>query len=157
MGTVVRSSSTPIDASVDDVWKVLADGFLDISRWAGDVTASGPNPNTPDGFQGSPHGGRVCEVDGVGSTDERIVAFDADAHSLSYTVQASGLPFFVSGLRNTWSVRPDGLDKSVVDVEFRASTKGIIGALGSLPLGRMLGKATVGLPRDLRTHIMGER
>ncbi len=79
--------------------------------------------------------------------------YDKGKRTLSYTVQADGLPFFVEGLQNTWTVRPDGAERTAVDVEINATTKGLIGRIGSLPLGRMLAKGAAGLPGDLKTHI----
>lgn len=152
MSTVTKTSSTPIAASAEQVWKTLSADFLDISDWAGGVKTSSANPATPDGFNGSPYGGRICDIEGLGLTDERIIAFDADAQTLTYNVSAKGLPFFLDTLQNTWTVRPDG-DSSVVDVQMQAVTKGVLGPVGAIPLGLMLGKAAVGLPQDLKTYV----
>lgn len=153
MSIVTKTSSTPIAADVSAVWRALDDDFLEISAWAGGVKSSVANPETPSSFNGSHHGGRICDVDGIGLTDERITAYDPVAHTLTYTVAAKGLPFFVSRLQNTWTVRPDGAEGSIVDVEIQAVTKGLIGALGAIPMGRMLGKGAVGLPKDFKAHL----
>lgn len=153
MTTVRKSSTTMIASPPEMVWAQLDAQFLDISAWAGGVKSSQANPATPRGINGSTHGGRICDVDGVGLTDERIVAFNAVDHTLTYSVHSDGLPFFVTGLQNTWTVRPDGATGSVVDVEMAAFTKGIMGKVGAIPLGRMMGKAAVGLPQDLKVHL----
>lgn len=153
MGTVTKRSTTSIAASADAVWAELDDNFLEISRWAGGVNSSVANPATPEGVNGSSHGGRICDVEGIGETDERIINYDKGKRTLSYTVQAEGLPFFVKGLQNTWTVRSNGADGTTVDVEINATTTGLIGKIGSLPLGRMLAKGAAGLPGDLKTHI----
>lgn len=153
MTTVTRTSTTPIETSKDAVWKELDAGFLGISAWAGGVRSSVANPATPDGLNGSTHGGRICDVEGVGETDERLIAFDAEARTMTYSVRAEGLPFFVDRLENTWTVRDDGSGGASVDVEIRGITKGIIGRIGAFPLGRILGKAAVGLPGDLKAHV----
>lgn len=153
MTTVRKSSTTMIAAPPEEVWAQLDAQFLDISGWAGGVKSSQANPATPTGLNGSAHGGRICDVDGVGITDERIVDFDALNRTLTYSVQADGLPFFVTGLQNTWTVRSDGQTGSLVDVEMAAFTKGLMGKVGALPLGRMLGKAAIGLPNDLKVHL----
>jgi len=153
MTTVRKTSTTMIAAPPENVWAQLDAQFLDISAWAGGVTSSRANPATPTGINGSAHGGRICDVDGVGVTDERIVDFDSVNRTLTYSVHADGLPSFVTGLQNTWTVRPDGGSGSVVDVEMAAFTKGIMGKVGAIPLGRMLGKAAVGLPHDLKEHL----
>ena len=92
MSTVTKTSSTPITASVERVWKTLAADFLAISEWAGGVKTSVANPATPDGLNGSPHGGRICDIEGMGLTDERIIAFDEDSRTLTYSVAAEGSP-----------------------------------------------------------------
>jgi hypothetical protein len=99
------------------------------------------------------NGGRICDVAGVGGTDERVIAFDAEARMMAYSVRASGLPFFVDRLENTWPVSDDGHGGASVDVEIRGITKGIIGRVGVFPLGRILGTVAVGLPSDLKAHV----
>jgi hypothetical protein len=153
MTTVRKSSTTMIAAPPEEVWAQLDAQFLDISGWARGVKSSQANPATPTGVNGSTHGGRICDVDGVGVTDERIVDFDALNRTLAYSVRSDGLPSFVTGLQNTWTVRSDGETGAVVDVEIAAFTKGIMGKVGAVPLGRMLGKAAVGLPHDLKVHL----
>lgn len=153
MTTVTRSSTTSIAASPESVWELLDTGFLDISAWAGGVRSSVANPATPTGLNGSAHGGRICDVEGVGETDERLVAFDADARTLTYSVRAAGLPFFVDHLRNTWRVRGDGNGGATVEVEMQGVTSGIAGRIGAFPLGRVLEGAARGLPKDLKRHL----
>lgn len=153
MSTVRKSSSTTITTPPEVVWAELNESFADISLWAGGVTSSKANPATPTGLNGSSYGGRICDIEGVGLTDERIVAFDDSKRTLTYSVHADGLPFFVTGLENTWTVRSDGGTGSEVIVEMAAFTKGLMGKVGSVPLGRMLGKAAVGLPHDLKVHL----
>jgi hypothetical protein len=102
------------------------------------------------------NGGRICDVAGVGGTDERVIAFAAEARMMAYSVRASGVPFFVDRLENTWPVSDDGHGGASVDVEIRGITKGIIGRVGVFPLGRVLGNAVVGLPSDLKAHGDGQ-
>ncbi len=100
---------------------------------------------------------RPCQPDDKATACDRyaegVVATFAAAHTLTCSIAAKGLPFFVSSLQNTWTVRPDGPSRSIVDVEIQAVTKGLIGAIGAIPMGRMLGKGAVGLPADLKTHL----
>ncbi len=153
MTTISKSSTTSIAADADAVWKELDANFLGISAWAGGVKSSVANPATPGSFNGSTVGGRVCDIEGIGETDERITNFDPAARTMTYSVEAKGFPFFVDRLQNTWTVRPDGLDRALVDVEVVGVTRGVIGALASIPFGRVLGKGSVGLPADLKRHI----
>jgi hypothetical protein len=153
MTEVTRTSTTTIAADAQTVWNELDTNFLEISQWAGGVKSSAANPATPEGLNGSAHGGRVCEVAGVGTTDERIIRYDAEARTLTYAIRAEGLPFFVDHLENTWSVRPDGPDRSAVDVRLTGITRGIVARIGAVPLGRLLAKTAAGLPNDLKRHI----
>jgi hypothetical protein len=153
MTIVTRTSTTPIQASPDAVWRELDAGFIDISAWAGGVRSSVVNPATPGVLNGSTYGGRICDIEGVGETDERLIAFDAQARTMTYSVRAAGLPFFVDRLENTWTVNDGGPGGASVDVVIRGITKGIIGRLAAFPLGRMLGRAAVGLPGDLKAHL----
>ncbi len=153
MSTITKTSTTTIEASADTVWKVLDAGFLDIAKWAGGVKSSIANPATPKGVNGSSVGGRICDVEGIGETDERITRYDRKMRTLTYSVQAKGLPFFVDRLQNTWTVRQDGPNRAAVDVEIVGITKGIIGALAAAPFAKVLGRGAKGLPGDLKRFV----
>jgi hypothetical protein len=153
VSTIRKSSVTTIAQAPDVIWALLDEGFADISQWAKGVKSSTPNPAAPASVSGSRYGGRICDIEGVGLTDERITAFDAPARTLTYSVHAEGLPSFVTGLQNTWTVRSDGAAGSEVSVEIAAFTKGLMGKVGAIPLGRMLGKTAIAMPRDLKAHL----
>lgn len=104
MDPQTSSSTIAIDASVAEVWTVLADEFVDIAAWSPGVKSSGPNPATPEGVNGSRYGGRVAEIEGLGHTDVRITAYDAEKLTLSYTVEAENIPPFIERITNTWTV-----------------------------------------------------
>jgi hypothetical protein len=106
------SSTSTIDASAAEVWTVLADEFVDIAAWSPGVKSSGPNPATPEGINGSRYGGRVADIEGLGYTDVRITAYDAQNLTLSYTVEAETIPPFIERITNTWTVTTDGPDSS---------------------------------------------
>jgi hypothetical protein len=104
------SSTITIDASAAQVWRVVADEFVDIAAWSPGVKSSGSNPATPNGVNGSRHGGRVADIEGLGLADVRITAYDAEAMTLSYTVEAENIPAFVHKITNTWTVTTSGPD-----------------------------------------------
>jgi hypothetical protein len=151
---VTRTATDTLSASPEAVWAILSDDFLEVSRWAGGVTSSVANPQTPNGVNGSPHGGRICEVKGLGTTDERIVEFDADHRTLAYVIRAAKTPFFVESMRSAWSVQP-GTEPStsLVTLTVQARTKGPFGPVGRIPLAKMLSGAAPGLLGDLKTHV----
>jgi hypothetical protein len=109
------SSTITIDASAAEVWTVLADEFVDIAAWSPGVKSSGPNPATPDGINGSRYGGRVADIEGLGHTDVRITAYDAQNLTLSYTVEAENIPAFIERITNTWTVTVDGPNLSSLE------------------------------------------
>jgi hypothetical protein len=149
---VTRTATDTVAASPPSIWRTLSDDFLDVATWAGGVNSSHANPSTPTGFNGSPHGGRVCDVDGIGITDERIVAFDAEHRTLTYTISAKKIPFFVESMTSTWSVLagPDE-SSSLVSLTVTATTKGLFGRIGKIPLTKMISGAAPGLLGDLKT------
>jgi hypothetical protein len=148
---VTRTATDSVAASPQSIWRTLSDDFLDVSKWAGGVNSSEANPSTPTGFNGSPHGGRICDVDGIGTTDERIVAYDASQRTLTYTLSAKKIPFFVKSMTSTWSVfaGPDE-SSSRVSLTVTATTKGILSRPGKIPLTKMISGAAPGLLGDLK-------
>ncbi|TDW28766.1 SRPBCC family protein [Cryobacterium psychrophilum] len=148
---VAATATDTVAASPEVIWSILSDDFLEISTWAGGVNTSVANPETPTGINGSQHGGRICDVDGLGITDERITAYDAAARMLTYSVVAQKQPFFVESLSSTWSVQPGtDADRSEVSLTVQATTKGLLGGIGRAPLRSMLSKAAPGLLGDLK-------
>jgi hypothetical protein len=149
---VSRTATDTVAAPPATVWQILSDDFLEISTWAGGVRSSKANPATPTGFNGSPHGGRVCDVDGIGITDERIVAFDPSQRTLTYTVSAKKIPFFVESMTSSWSVLPGSDDSHAsISLTVTATTKGLLGRVGKIPLNKMISGAAPGLLADLKT------
>lgn len=153
MPTIKKASTTTVSVDAKTAWKVVAEDFLEISQWARGVKSSQANGATPDGINGSPYGGRICDVAGIGRTEERITAYDADTRSLTYLITAEGLPSFVAEMSNTWTVTPNPAGGSNVKVELRARTKGIVGSIAAFPMGRVLARTAAGLPKDLKAHL----
>jgi len=143
-----------VAASPETIWGILSDDFLEVSTWARGVKTSQANPKTPTGINGSPHGGRVCDVEGLGVTDERITAYDATQRSLSYSVLAENQPFFVKSMGSAWSVQPSADDENsaIVTLTVEAHTKGLLGGVGRVPLRPMLAKGAPALLRDLKAR-----
>ncbi|MGK0227015.1 MAG: hypothetical protein ACI8XD_001837 [Thermoproteota archaeon] len=111
------TSTITVKAAATEVWSLLADEFIDIAAWSPGVNSSGPNPATPDGVNGSRYGGRVADIEGLGHTDVRLTAYDAQTRTLTYTVQAENIPPFIKKLTNTWTITADGAERSTIDAE----------------------------------------
>jgi hypothetical protein len=153
---VSKTATDTVDASPEAIWKILAEDFLDISKWAGGVNTSTANPATPTGFNGSPHGGRVCDVDGIGLTDERVVVYDPDRRTIAYSVSAKKIPFFVDSMTSTWSIVPGNSPSNArVTLTVQAVTKGLFGKVGKIPLNKMISGAAPGLLGDLKKWAEG--
>jgi hypothetical protein len=117
MSTSTNISTVSIDTAANHVWEVLADGFLDNAAWTPGVISSAANPATPHGLNGSRHGGRVLDIEGLGKADVRLVGYDAPTRMLSYTLEAENVPPFIERLHNTWTVTPDGDQRCTVAAE----------------------------------------
>jgi hypothetical protein len=150
----VGTSTITIDTDAPEVWRVLADEFIDIAAWSPGVTSSGPNPATPEGMNGSRYGGRVAEIEGLGHTDVRLTAYDAQARTLTYTVQAENIPPFIENLTNTWTITSDGAGRSTVDtqVEITIADSMADNEQASKAVDAMLAGGT-GASTNLKTYI----
>ena len=120
------TSTVSIDADPNDVWRVLADDFLDNAAWAPGVISSVANPATPVGVNGSRYGGRVSEITGLGTADVRLVDYDAPARMLSYTLEAENIPPFIERLQNTWTVAHNGGDGCTVASELAVTVADVM-------------------------------
>ncbi len=150
----VGTSTITIAASIETVWTVLADEFVDIAAWSPGVVSSGPNPATPEGLNGSRYGGRVADIEGLGHTDVRLTDYDADARTLSYTVDAENIPPFIERLSNTWTVVADGADRCTVKTEVTIAIAESMAGNEQVnkAVGAMLAAGT-GASADLKTFI----
>ncbi|NKB54655.1 MAG: hypothetical protein GKR97_21060 [Rhizobiaceae bacterium] len=124
MTTINRDATIEISASAEKLWNILADDFTEVSKWVDSVISSGPNPAAPNGLNGSRHGGRVCEVQGIGKTEEILTAYDAENRSLSYSVEAANFPGFLEKIENTWRVQQIDENNSNVTVSLEISVSG---------------------------------
>lgn len=117
-----------VAARADDLWAIAGEGFAAIDRWASTVTRSEPRGHAPD--LGTPVEGRTCTVAMPGSDrfEERIVAFDPAAHTLTYEV-ISGLPDFVDRVVSTWAFEAVDPTTTQVSMTTDLTTRGFFGAL----------------------------
>jgi hypothetical protein len=104
-----------INASVDEVWRVLAHDFGHIDQWASVIAASSAAADVP-APSGAGIGGRVCtsSVAGFGEVQEEFTYYDEQAKRFGYRA-TRGMPGFVKSAENNWSVRPLETGKSAVE------------------------------------------
>ncbi|WP_310622061.1 SRPBCC family protein [Flexibacterium corallicola] len=124
MTKIKRDATIEISASAEQLWKILADDFTEVSKWVDAVNTSGPNPAAPKGLNGSKHGGRVCDVQGLGKTVEVLTAYDNEQQTLSYSVAADNFPDFLVGIENSWSVQALAPNQSKVTVSLTVDVDG---------------------------------
>jgi carbon monoxide dehydrogenase subunit G len=93
-----------IDATPDDVWRVLGD-LESTPQWIPGVVEASVTGDS-----------RICRTADGGEIRERIHGYDAAAHTWSY--EQSVVPLPITGSSGTLAVRPDG-DGSRVEWEAR--------------------------------------
>lgn len=148
-----------IDAPAVAAWKVIGEGFGNISEWASSLKSSSLEGGLNVG------GVRTCEDSNgfgpfkPGTVKERLVAYDASAMTLEY-VAIAGIPGFINRVSNRWSVH--AVDEqhcfvySDVAMEFRGISKllgAVIGPLMKLAVKSDLNKFT----EELRYRVVNGR
>ncbi|MEO0564463.1 MAG: SRPBCC family protein [Chloroflexota bacterium] len=139
-----------INAPADDVWEVLALQYDRVSEWATGIQASSVNPE-PELLEGAPVTGRHCEVPGLGKTNERFTAFDANRRKFTYEAYA-GMPFFVKTVSNTWQVADEG-ERTRVSMHLVADLNAFPGTLMAPFLRRQFEKNTETVVNDLKYYV----
>jgi hypothetical protein len=144
MSEIVNTAQ--IEASPPEVWKVLAEDFGGIQRWAKGVPNCRLDGAGPVGVGTT----RVIEVPRLFTLRETIVVFEAGAH-LAYEVH--GLPSLIQDLRSDWYLVPkDG----GTEVRFVSSSRPGWGPVGKVVLGALRGQLDRGLRgmvRALKRHV----
>jgi len=131
-----------IDAPADAVWQVVGPGFDRIGDWATAVPASRAAPG-PAGH------GRVCATGlrAIPEITEFMVGYDDARRSLTYRI--TGLPRFITVAQDSWTVTPLPADRSLLRVETRVDTRGVLGALARWLLLAQIARSARHLGTDL--------
>lgn len=119
-----------INAPAHAAWAVLGICWGHIGRWAAPITASS--------LDGEPCAGavRTCHIARFGPVPpgiikERLLAFDSDAMSFAYE-SIEGMPRFIEGAVNRWSVHALGDGQCVVRSRATVRLRGPMVLLGFL-------------------------
>jgi hypothetical protein len=145
--------SREISADASTIWSVLSDDFVDISKWARAVRSSRPNPAAKTVPAGASTGGRVCDVEGMGVTDELITEFDAAEMRIAYSLAAAKLPGFVRNPQTAWKVERLAEGRSRVTVTATSSLAGLMGTVMRPMLRKKFGSTLEGLLADLGAFV----
>jgi len=115
-----------INASIEEVWKVVGHEFADAYKWASNLKHS--EALNTESLNGSSCTERGCDVSGFGKISERMLEYSDDEHLLSYEVK-NGLPKIVSMAQNTWKLTTIAGGKTHVEMRLKMKTKGFLGWL----------------------------
>ena len=124
-----------IDASVEDVWKVVGEEFADIAKSHPVLSSSHYVEGTPMTGEGCE---RVCNMDDAGKkfTREKMVDYDPENHKFKVDIQeAGGLPLAPDKSYMNYAVESVGEGKSKIILTMVFQTKPAF--LGGLMKGKM--------------------
>jgi hypothetical protein len=152
MGKLEISKSIKINASSEDVWRIVSDEFTSIGEWATAVDHSGVNLDLGEAPDGAPVAGRVCAAPGFGDINETIVAHDAALRTLTFEATASKIPGFVKNLQNRLQVKPLGPDTCEFSSSLNADATGVMGAVMGPMMRRKFSSALDMLMKDLKVY-----
>ena len=138
-----------VGVPADQAWALVGERFGDIGTWAAPITRSSLDAAT------GPGAVRTCHVRGFGPAPagvvhERLITFDAAGRSLSY--EADGLPRFIAGAVNRWSVTAQGEGACTVRAHATLTLRGPMRLLGWLVRSRLRASATAVLD-ELRHYL----
>ena len=91
------TTTTDINASAADAWKVFGEGFGNWADWAPGIEESELQGPLAQGAI------RVNKAPSLGTVTQELVRFDADERALAYEMR-EGLPPFLEQLRNDWVI-----------------------------------------------------
>ena len=117
-----------IQVSIDKLWKILVDDFENIADWSSSVLASEAKVDATVPAD-APLSGRVCQVPGIGATDESFTEFDAENYSFTFSLKGERMPGFVSNLQNRWDLHQVDADRTEVRNTVTADISGVMGAI----------------------------
>jgi len=131
-----------VNKPVNDVWKVLFEGFTEVGNWVTGVYSSRPGTKE-EGYD------RVCDTF-TGKLYETIVQKDEKNHT--FEVDAKGLPFFVKKFRGKWNLKEITPTKTQATIEINIQVKGILGAIMQFPMKLKLNKGLNEIHNDLVSY-----
>lgn len=148
-----------IEAPAAAAWKVIGEGFGNISEWESSLKRSSLEGGLKVG------GVQTCEdSDGFGPfkpgiVKERLVTYDASAMTLEY-VAIAGIPGFIKRVSNRWSVHAVDEQHCVIYSDAAMQFRGIAKLLGSVirPLTKMAVKSDLNkFAEELRYRVVNGR
>jgi hypothetical protein len=99
----ISKTSEVINASADDVWKIVGPGFAKVGLWSTTVDHADVS-GTPE-FEGAVCSSRSCDLNakGFSAINEKITAYDETKQTLSFDI-VEGVPGFVTRAYSDWKI-----------------------------------------------------
>ena len=99
---LVLTTTRVVKAPRDTVWRVVADEFGEVAKWASVISENTiEGANDADGLLGA---ARTCFIPGFGSSvSERVTVYDEEAGQFEYEV-LEGVPPFVERATTAWTL-----------------------------------------------------
>ncbi|MEM9188656.1 MAG: SRPBCC family protein [Myxococcota bacterium] len=144
---LLATNTIRVEASEDDVWRVLAHRFGDIGQWCATVNSSSPQDGTR--ISGAPCSGRYCDTV-FGPFTEVFTQFDDREKAMKYDARSEKLPFFIRKFTNEFHVRPDGPTGSEVTMVAGADMVPPFGFLFRFLMRMQVGKALMNQMEELK-------
>ncbi len=148
---VNASAEIIVNASIDQVWQVLAVEFGDIGKWASGVDASEGSGAAINGSSCSERACKICAT-GFSDTKERITIYDKDGYLLEYTL-FHGLPGFVKDAFNTWQLHPKDNTTTHVKAHTEMRATGLMGFLMKGFMTRSTQKVLNAMCEELKYYV----
>lgn len=127
-----------VAAGADDVWRVIADEYGQVDRWASAVERSEP-VSSGDILDGAPMAGRTCQTS-LGPFKEEIVRYDKGQFEIAYAATGDKMPFFVKGMVANWKLFEKSAGQTDVQMALTVKLLPVFNILMALPMKIQLGK-----------------
>ena len=120
-----------VNASADEAWKVLGEGFGTISDWTSSLRVSSLDGELKVGCV------RACESSKnfgpikAGITKERLIDYDPSLMVFEYEA-ISGLPGFISKASNRWSIHKIDEENCIIRFNATLELRGIFKLMGPI-------------------------
>jgi hypothetical protein len=124
----ISKTSEIINTSADKVWEIVGPGFGKVGTWSTTVDHAEIS-GTPE-FEGAVCTSRSCDLNakGFSAINEKITAYDAKSHTLSFDI-VEGVPGFVTREYSNWEVLKLSDNTSQLKVTTTMEMKKFMGSL----------------------------
>lgn len=152
MKSLTIKQSRDIDVSTDICWDIIGPNFTKIADWGSGVYKSWENESAEKKFEKAPVGGRYCDVKGFGKFDERIIKYDPENFTISWSATGEKLPSFISNLHNNIVITKKNDNACTVTSTISADMKGFMGIIMGSFIHKKFTKQINGFLNDWKAY-----